>query len=147
MKTEWRIFGMVGFFLVLLSPAYAAWTYYTDTTYAGPRQVEWIGTVMLLLAAALCLMCGGFFWFVSRRIDLRPEDRGDGEIADGAGEVGFFAPGSYWPVAIAASVTFTGIGLAYWMAWLITLGLTCVAAATAGLLYEFYTGSRRVAEH
>ena len=46
-------------------------------------------------------MCGGFFWFVSRRIDLRPEDRPDGEIAEGAGEIGFFSPGSYWPFGLA----------------------------------------------
>ncbi len=70
-------------------------------------HIEWIGTVALLLCfALLCLMCGGFFWFVSRRIEPRPEDRPDAEIAEGAGEVGFFSPGSYWPfgMALAASV-------------------------------------------
>ena len=46
-------------------------------------------------------MCGGYFWFVSRRIDLRPEDRDEAEIADGAGEIGFFSPGSYWPFGLA----------------------------------------------
>ncbi len=51
--------------------------------------------VALALSGLLCLMCGGYFWFVSRRIDLRPEDRDDAEIADGAGEIGFFSPGSY----------------------------------------------------
>ncbi|HEX5596369.1 MAG TPA: cytochrome c oxidase subunit 4 [Micromonosporaceae bacterium] len=147
MKTEWRIFGIVGFFLLGLSPAYAAWTYYTDTTYAGPQQIEVIGTVGLLLAASLCLMCGGYFWFVARRIDERPEDRADGEIADGAGEVGFFSPGSYWPVAIAASILITGIGLTYPLWWLVVVGLTSVAFTTSGLLYEYYSGTRRVAEH
>ena len=54
-------------------------------------------------------MCGGFFWFVSRRIDPRPEDRQDAEIADGAGEIGFFSPGSYWPFGLALSAAVTGL--------------------------------------
>ena len=31
-------------------------------------------------------------------MDPRPEDRKDGEIADGAGELGFFPPYSWWPL-------------------------------------------------
>ena len=42
---------------------------------AQTGHLEWIGTVALILSGLLCSMCGGFFWFVSRRIDLRPEDR------------------------------------------------------------------------
>ena len=42
---------------------------------ASPAGVEWVGIVALLLSGLLCSMCGGYFWFVSRRIDLRPEDR------------------------------------------------------------------------
>ena len=52
--------------------------------------------------AGLTGLIGGFFWFVSRRIDARPEDRKDAEIADGAGELGFFSPGSYWPFGAGA---------------------------------------------
>ena len=59
------------------------------------------GTAALLLSGGLLGIGGSFFWFVSRRIDARPEDRNDAEIAEGAGELGFFSPGSYWPVAIA----------------------------------------------
>ncbi|HEY0700021.1 MAG TPA: cytochrome c oxidase subunit 4, partial [Micromonospora sp.] len=81
MKTEWRIFSIVAGFLFFATVLYAAWT-------AGETgRIEWIGSIALLLSALLCSMCGGFFWFVSRRIELRPEDRPDGEIADGAGEI------------------------------------------------------------
>ena len=68
-------------------------------------------------------MCGGFFWFVSRRIDLRPEDRPDAEIADGAGEIGFFSPGSYWPFGLALAASIAGLGLVFWQCWLIGVGL------------------------
>ena len=50
-------------------------------------------------------IAGSFFWFVSRRIDPRPEDRPDAEIAEGAGDLGFFSPGSYWPIGIAGAAT------------------------------------------
>ena len=47
---------------------------------------------------------------MSRRIEPRPEDRPEAEIADGAGEMGFFSPGSYWPIGIALSAAIAGLG-------------------------------------
>lgn len=141
MKTEWRIFGVVGFLLYPAAALYGAWTYRTYD------QVEWIGVVALALSAALCSMCAGFFWFVSRRIEPRPEDRPDAEVAEGAGELGFFSPGSYWPIGLAAAASLTAIGLSYWQWWLIIGGLIAVVLTTAGLLFEYYTGTRRPAEH
>jgi hypothetical protein len=141
MKSEWRIFGVVAFFLLLLSGIYAGWTQ------AQTERVEIVGVVALLLSSGLLAMCGGFFWFVSRRIDPRPEDRPDGEIADGAGEVGFFSPGSYWPFGLALTATFTGLGLVFWKPWMIIAGLIAVTFAASGLLFEYYTGTRRAAEH
>jgi len=105
------------------------------------------GTVALILSGLLCSMCGGYFWFVARRIDLRPEDRADAEIFEGAGEVGFFSPGSYWPFGLALSATLAGFGMVIWAPWLIAVGMICVIMATGGLLFEYYTGTRRGAEH
>ncbi|MDG4765146.1 cytochrome c oxidase subunit 4 [Solwaraspora sp. WMMD406] len=141
MKTEWRLFGIVAAFLLVISGVYPAWTS------AQLGHVEWIGTTALILSFLLCAMCGGFFWFVSRRIDLRPEDRPDAEVADGAGEVGFFSPGSYWPFGVALSATIAGLGLVFWQWWLLIFGLLAVIASAAGLLFEYYTGTRRTAEH
>jgi hypothetical protein len=142
-KSEYKLFGLVSGFLFLAAAVYAWWTYVD----ARPHRIEWIGTVALILSGLLCLMCGGYFWFVSRRIDLRPEDRPDAEIADGAGEVGFFSPGSYYPFGIALTATLAGLGLVFWMPWLITLGMAGVLLASGGLLFEYYTGTRRSAEH
>ncbi|PZM90075.1 MAG: cytochrome C oxidase subunit IV [Actinobacteria bacterium] len=141
MRTEWRVFSVVAAFLLVISGVYAWWTDYTL------KEIDWAGTTALLLSSGLCGMMAGFFWFVARRIELRPEDRGDAEIAEGAGEVGFFSPGSYWPVAIAASATLTAIGVSFWQLWLIALGLLLVAITVAGMLFEYYTGTRRTAEH
>ncbi|MEV0271836.1 cytochrome c oxidase subunit 4 [Hamadaea sp. NPDC050747] len=141
MKSEWRIFGGVALFLALCAPVYAWWSNHSL------GHVDWVGTVALIMSTLLCAMCGGYFWFVSRRIDLRPEDRPDAEIAEGAGEIGFFSPGSYWPFGIAAFATLAGIGMVFWMPWLIGLGLIGVIFAACAMLFEYYTGTRRTAEH
>jgi hypothetical protein len=141
MKTEWRVFTIVAAFLLLVCLIYAGWTW------GETGRVEWIGTVALLLSFLLCAMCGGFFWFISRRIDPRPEDRPDAEIAEAAGEVGFFSPGSYWPFGLGLAATVAGLGLALWLWWLLALGLVAVIFAACGLLFEYYTGTRRTAEH
>jgi hypothetical protein len=142
-KSEYKLFSLVSGFLFLATAVYAGWTYVD----AHPHRIEWIGTVALVLSGLLCLMCGGYFWFVSRRIDLRPEDRPEAEIADGAGEIGFFSPGSYYPFGIALTATIAGLGLVFWMTWLITLGMVGLLLASGGLLFEYYTGTRRSAEH
>jgi hypothetical protein len=141
MKTEWRIFGGVAAFLFVACGLYAWWTW------SDLGRTDAIGTVALLLSGLLCLMCGGYFWFVSRRIDPRPEDRPDAEISEGAGEVGFFSPGSYWPLGISLAAVVGGLGLAFWMWWLIAVGMIAVLLSTAGLLFEYYSGTRRTAEH
>jgi hypothetical protein len=143
MRSEFRVFGLLAAFLYVACGVYAWWTW-ADS---DPHRVEWIGTIALILCGLLCLMCGGYFWFVSRRIDPRPEDRSEAEIADGAGEIGFFSPGSYYPFGIAAAATVTALGMVFWMPWLIAVGLAAVLVATAGLLFEYYTGTRRSAEH
>jgi len=141
LKTEYKIFAGVAVFLFAAAAVYGIWTN------GASGGVEWIGTVALILSGLLCSMCGGFFWFVSRRIDLRPEDREDGEIAEGAGEIGFFSPGSYWPFGLALSASIAGLGLVFWMWWLIALGLILVIVSASSMIFEYYTGTRHPAEH
>lgn len=143
MKSEYRVFSIVAAFLFLATAVYAWWTWVE----ASPHRIEFIGTVALVLSGLLCLMCAGYFWVVARRIDPRPEDRPDAEIADAAGEIGFFSPGSYYPFGLAAAATAAGIGLVFWLPWLIGIGMIAVLFAAAGLLFEYYTGTRRSVEH
>ncbi len=146
MKSEYRLFTGVALFLFGAAGLYGWWTW-QQSPVGLDHRIEWAGTVALILSALLCLMCGGYFWFVARRIDARPEDRPDAEIADGAGEVGFFSPGSYWPFGVALAATAAALGIVYWAAWLIAIGVCAVLVSSAGLIFEYYTGSRRGAEH
>ena len=128
MKVESLIFGTITFFLFVTAVVYGIFAH------------EPIGTTALVLSGGLTLLIGGFFWFVSRRIDARPEDRKDAEIADGAGELGFFSPGSYWPFALALAAGTMGLALAFWYSWLIVIGGVALLITVGGLLFEYYVG-------
>jgi cytochrome c oxidase subunit IV len=139
-RTEARIFNAFAMFFFLAAPFYAWWTDYEE------GRIEFVGTIELLLTGVLLLMLGLFFEFVHRRIDPRPEDRPDAEMSDGAGEVGFFSAGSYWPFGIGLAVGVAGLGLAVWQWWLTAAGLVAVLVTVSGLLFEYYTGTRRSPE-
>jgi hypothetical protein len=136
MKLEARIFLWITLFLFVTAAVYAWWTRH------DLGQVEVAGVAALILSGGLLGISGSFFWFVSRRFDARPEDRNDAEIAEGAGELGFFSPGSYWPVGIALSALVTGIGMVYFQWWLVGLGVVLILSAVGGLLFEYYVGDR-----
>ena len=106
MKTESRIFNVVAAAFFVFGAAYLGWSLLID------HRPELVGTIALGLSCVMCIMCGFYFGFVARRIPPRPEDRDNAEIADGAGEVGFFSPGSYWPFGLAAACVVAGAGLA-----------------------------------
>ena len=132
MKVEALIFNVIAVLFIIAGVVYGVWA------------EEPIGTTALFLSAGLTGLIGLFFWFVSRRIDARPEDRKDAEIADGAGELGFFSPGSYWPLGLAASAGLMGLALAFWYYWLIIIAIVALLVTIGGLLFEYYHGQNAV---
>ncbi|MGI5181619.1 cytochrome c oxidase subunit 4 [Dactylosporangium sp. CA-152071] len=147
MKSEGRLFFVLALFVFAMAALYGWWTDVAPHEQTGHRGVEWIGVVALVLSGLLLTMIGSALWLISRRIEPRPEDRPEAEIHEGAGDLGFFSPGSYWPVGIALSAATASIGLAFDQWWLVAVGLVSVIVATCGLMFEYYTGSRRGAEH
>jgi hypothetical protein len=127
-KVEALIFNGIGVFCIATAVVYGLWAR------------EPIGTTALVLSGGLTFLIGGFFWFVSRRIDARPEDRKDADIADGAGELGFFSPSSYWPFGIALSAGLMGVALAFFYTWLIAIAGAALLITIGGLLFEYYVG-------
>jgi len=130
MKVESALFAAFAVFLVVASAVY--W-YFSN---------EWAGTALLVFSILLAFMVAYYLWFTARRMDARPEDRPDAEIAEGAGEVGFFAPHSWWPIGMAFGFTVTTLGLVIGP-FLSLLGLGILAYTTLGLLFEFYVGINR----
>jgi hypothetical protein len=136
MKVEARVFLLIALFCFIVAGIYGYWTSISS------GGVEVVGVTALILSGGLLGLGGSFFWFVSRRIDARPEDRNDAEIAEGAGELGFFSPGSYWPVGLAAAATVIGAGLAFAQIWLVGTGVLLLLFMIGGLLFEYYIGGR-----
>lgn len=127
MRVEARIFLILTVFFGIVSTVY--WLVSHEVT----------GTVALILTFFLCLMVALFLRLVARRIDERPEDRKNGEIAEGAGELGFFAPRSIWPLACSAAVVLVVLGPVFgW--WLMFLGFAIGGLTLTGWVYEFYRG-------
>ena len=133
MRAEAWIFGSLTIFFALVTPAY--WLITMDAS--GTPEIT--GTAALILTFFLSLMISGYFALIARRIDPRPEDKKVGEIAEGAGELGFFAPHSKWPLFV--SMTFVLVALAPIFGWwLAILGFGFGALTLSGLVYEFYRG-------
>jgi hypothetical protein len=138
MHIEARLFEFLTAFFALCSVVYGGLT-----AIYGRGGTEWAGTTALVLTTGLSLIIGTFFRFVARRLDTRPEDYEDAEISDGAGELGFYSPSSWWPLLIALSASVTAVSIALWLPWLIVAGVCFVLATAAGLVFEYYTSPEK----
>src|SRR6476620_7963230 len=137
MKIEAKLFEILTVFFILVAIVYGVFTAVSRT------GIEWAGLTGICLSAGLTLIIGTYFRFVARRLDTRPEDYEDAEIADGAGDLGFYSPHSWWPVFIALSASVTAVGVALWLPWLIAAGVCFVLTTAAGLVFEYYTGPEK----
>ena len=137
MKIEARIFELLTAFFLIGAVVY------TVLTAMSSKGVEWAGATAFYFSGGLTLIIGTYFRFVARRVEIRPEDYDEAEIEDGAGELGFFSPHSWWPLLIALSAAITAVGLALWLAFLFVAGLVFVLATVAGLVFEYYIGPEK----
>lgn len=131
MRIEARIFELLTVFFFIVAIIYGVFSH------------EPVGITALALTGGLTLIVGTYFRFVARRLALRPEDYGDAEISDGAGDLGFFSPGSYWPIALAAAAGLMAIALAFFYAWLIVVAAVVIIGVAAGLVFEYHVGPER----
>jgi hypothetical protein len=138
MHIEARLFEILFAFFALATVVYALLT-----AYFFPGGLEWAGTTAMVMTTGLMLIIATYFRFVARRLDTRPEDYEDAEIADGAGELGFYAPHSWWPVLIALATSVAATGIALWLPWLIVTGVVLVLGSAAGLVFEYYIGPEK----
>jgi hypothetical protein len=128
MKVEAWIFGICTVFFLLVAPAY--WFISYDPT----------GTSALTMTFLLTLLVTLYLGVHASKMDPRPEDRQDAEIADGAGELGFFPPYSWWPLWCGATLAICVFGVAMGAWWLLIMGLGFGSVALCGWIYEYYVG-------
>ncbi|MEI6039324.1 MAG: cytochrome c oxidase subunit 4 [Actinomycetes bacterium] len=126
MKAGWRLFSGLSVFYFLVTIIY--W------------QVggEALGITAIMLSGGLAGLIGFYLWFISKRTNgVLPEDNEEGEIADAAGELGFYSPHSWWPLPLALSVCAAGMGLLIgWWLTLIAVGGLMISVVGFVLEYE-----------
>ncbi|KRO41491.1 MAG: cytochrome C oxidase subunit IV [Actinobacteria bacterium BACL4 MAG-120820-bin23] len=125
MKTSWILFVGLSVFYAILTVIY--WQ----------LGGEAVGITAISLSAGLALIVGFYLWFTDRRLgNLLPEDNQQGEIADSAGEIGFFSPHSWWPLPVALSASALALGLIIgW--WLVLLALGALIVSIMGMVLEY----------
>ena len=128
MKVEGWLFLGCGFFFAAVDIVY--WYTSKDPT----------GTAAIGFAVGLAVLTGFYCLFTGRRLPQRPEDDKRGKIEQGAGEVGFFSPHSWWPLFVGLAVAVAGLGFAVgW--WLFLMGAMFTVFATIGFVFEYYRGN------
>jgi hypothetical protein len=128
-KVETTLFGAGVFFFAPIAVVYGIVTSWNEP----------VGIASLFLTAGLALLVGSYLWITSRRIDPRPEDDGNADISEGAGEQGMFPPFSWWPlpVAVSAAMAFAGLAVGW---WLVGIAMVVGAISLVGWVFEFYRG-------
>ncbi len=127
MRVEAWTMGACGVFFGVVTPIY--WFLSEDPT----------GTSALVMTTLLGGLVAFYLAVVARQIDPRPEDNKQAEVADGAGEQGFFPPYSWWPLYTAAAVALAALGVVIgW--WLVIIGIGLLAFMLIGFVFEYYRG-------
>ena len=125
MKTSWLLFIGLSVFYAIMTVIY--WQ----------LGGEPVGVTAIALSGGLALIIGFYLWFTSRRLgNVLPEDNLQGEIADSAGELGFYSPHSWWPLPVALSASTLGLGLIIgW--WLVLIGVGSLLISVLGLVLQY----------
>ncbi|WP_026530655.1 cytochrome c oxidase subunit 4 [Haematomicrobium sanguinis] len=100
---------------------------------------EWVGIMGIALVAGLAAMIGFYLNLTAKRVGPRPEDRLDGDIAEGAGPQGHFSPWSWWPIVMAASCAGLFLGLAVGF-WISMISVVFGVIALVGWTFEYSRG-------
>ena len=125
MKVNWRLFAFLSVFYVIMTVIY----YYVGG--------EAVGITGMLLSACLAGMVAFYVWFTQKRIGVAiPSDNDEAEIADDAGELGFYSPHSWWPLPVALSAVAMSLGLIIgW--WLTLIALGSLIISIIGMVTEY----------
>ena len=125
MKTGWLLFIGLSIFYAIMTVIY--WQ----------LGGEPVGVTAIALSGGLALIIGFYLWFTARRLgNVLPEDNLQGEIADSAGELGFYSPHSWWPLPVALSACTLGLGLMIgW--WLVLIGVGSLLISVLGLVLQY----------
>ncbi|MGW7350385.1 cytochrome c oxidase subunit 4 [Streptomyces sp. NPDC054784] len=127
MKIQGHMFLWLSVFMLGVAIVYGLWS------------KEPVGTTGLFLAFGLSAMIGYYLAFTARRVDTGAQDDKDADVADDAGEVGFFSPYSWQPLSLAIGGACAFLGVVFgW--WLLFFSLPLLLIGLYGWVFEYYHG-------
>ncbi|MFF2411120.1 cytochrome c oxidase subunit 4 [Streptomyces sp. NPDC058092] len=130
MKIQGKLFIWLSVFFLALAVTYGVWS------------KEPAGTTALVLAFGLSIMIGFYLAFTARRVDAMAQDNKEADVADEAGEVGFFSPHSWQPLALATGGALAFLGIVFgW--WLLYYSVPVILVGLFGWVFEYYRGENR----
>ena len=127
MRIEALFLMGVAVFFALVGIVYWFWGY------------EQSGTMMLIGTVLLGLVPGSYYFWWSRRMKPRPEDRADASIEDGAGVIGAFPESSVWPFVLGMGLFLVVLSIVFGL-WLLAPGFALVISAAIGVTVESRRG-------
>ena len=133
MRVEAFLMIGVAVFFALVGAVYWIWGLHGGV---GPEQG---GTMMLIGTTLLGLLPGAYYFWWSRRMKPRPEDRTDASIEDGAGVIGAFPDSSIWPFVLGMGLFLMVLSIVFGL-WLMAPGLALVISAAVGVTVESRRG-------
>ncbi len=101
----------------------------------------------IILSAGLSLIVGTYFRFVARRLDTAPRTTKRPKSPTARATLGFFSPGSFWPIRWPVRAAFAAISLAFLQPWMIVVAVVLVLTAAAGLVFEYHLGPEKHYAH
>ncbi|MET4925104.1 cytochrome c oxidase subunit 4 [Streptomyces sp. PSRA5] len=130
MKVQGWMFLWLSLFILVVAAVYGVWS------------KEPVGTTALFLAFGLSLMIGFYLAFTARRVDAMAQDNKQADVADEAGEVGFFSPHSWQPLslAIGGALAFLSIAIGW---WLLFFSFPILLIGLWGWVFEYYSGENQ----
>ena len=140
MKTEAKLLIGVGAFFSLTDIVYWFWGYHylAGNNSVGPEQS---GTVMLIGTVLLGLVPGSYYFWWSRHMRPRPEDRSDATIEEGSGVIGAFPSSSIWPFVLGMGAFLIGLAAVFGI-WLLVPAFSLVFSAAIGYTAESRRGGQ-----
>jgi len=129
-KIQGKLFLWLAIFLLAMAIVYGLWS------------KEPVGTTGLFLSFGLAVMIGYYLSFTARRVDAGAQDDKEADVADDAGELGFFSPHSWQPLLLALGGAFAFAGIAFgW--WLVYFSVPLIVVGLGGWVFEYYHGENR----
>ncbi|WP_405708540.1 cytochrome c oxidase subunit 4 [Streptomyces xanthophaeus] len=130
MKIQGKMFLWLSFFVLIMAVVYGVWS------------KEPVGTTALFLTFGLTVMIGYYLAFTAKRVDEMAQDNLEADVADEAGELGFFAPHSWQPLSLAVGGALAFLGVVFgW--WLMYFSAPVILIGLWGWVYEYYRGENQ----